>query len=161
MGSVSLEAIRDICQIVYFVALSITGPVALIGYLAAKNKERQQREDGTYDSLDVRYLDYQKLCLSYSELDVFDIAREPSRPLTEQDKKQELILFTILISIFERAYLMYRGHTETSREKQWSGWVEYMEGFAKRPNFRKAWEICGPMFDTDFCEFMAGKMNSP
>ena len=46
----------------YYLSLSITGPLALFGYLQAKNKEQQEREYRTYDELDNKFLEYQKLC---------------------------------------------------------------------------------------------------
>src|ERR1700730_16725096 len=99
--------------------LSITGPIALFTYFQTKKKEQQQREEGTYHSLDEKYLQYQELCLRYSGLDVFDYPSNNPRDLSDQEKKQELIMFTILVSLFERAFLMYRGHTEELREMQW------------------------------------------
>jgi hypothetical protein len=152
-----INELAQVCQILYYIALSLTGPLALFGFLSAKRKEQQQREDGTYQSLDEKYLEYQKLCLQHPELDVFDYPHTNARELTNLEKKQELIMFTILVSLFERAFIMYRDHTESVRKKQWSGWETYIEEFGKRPNFREAWKTIGEMFDTDFQQYVQSK----
>ena len=152
------QRVVEICQVFYYIALGLTGPVALLGFLNAKKREQHQREEGTIQSLDEKYLNYLKLCLQYPHLDVFDYPQTSPRPLTDLEKKQELILFTILVSLFEMAFLMYRGHAENVREKQWEGWVQYIEDFGKRANFREAWKnnLC-KMFDTDFQQFIESK----
>ena len=152
-----MDVVVKACQIFYYIALGLTGPIALIGYLQAKRKEEQQKEDGTYHALDEKYLEYQKLCLRHPELDVFDYPSPRTGPVTEEIKKKELIMFTILVSIFERAFIMYRGQSERVRERQWKGWEQYIEQFCQRPNFREAWKVIGEMFDADFHEFVQTK----
>lgn len=149
-----LQQVRDVFQIIYFIALSVSGPLALISFFQSKKKEQQQREDGTYQSLDEKYLEFQKLCLQHPKLDVFDYSVESERALTADEKKQELIMFTMLASLFERAFLMYKDHVASVRDKQWSGWVEYMRQYGNRKNFREAWAKIGEMFDSDFHKFI-------
>lgn len=53
----TLEQVHVVAQILYYVALSITGPLALVGYLRAKQNERREREYKTYDELDNKLLE--------------------------------------------------------------------------------------------------------
>lgn len=153
-----LEQIKTIAQIISFLAVAATGIMGLLSYRSNARKEQQQREQGTYDALDNKYLDYQKLCLEYPRLDVADDPQGYAVTLTEEEKKQELIIFTMLFSIFERAFLMYRGHADDVRDKQWAGWDEYMGKFCKRANFVAAWKKSGATFDDDFNRFMYRRM---
>ena len=82
-------------------------PLGLIRYFNTKKREQKDREYGTYNALDDKYVEYQLLCLKYPYLDIFDVKDTNSIKLDEKQKKEELIVFTILLSIFERAYLMY------------------------------------------------------
>ena len=86
-------------------------------------------------------------------LDVWDLPNSSDVELESEEKKQELIAFTLLFSIFERAFLM---HNDMSSE-QWNGWCEYITDYSKRSNFRNAWLKSGGTFDSRFEEFM-GKL---
>jgi len=78
------------------------------------------------------------------------VADTEPRELTGDERKRQLIAFTILISIFERAYLMYCGHSDAIRARQWTGWEQYISAYCKRPNFKEAWERSGVTFDSEF-----------
>jgi len=66
----------------------------------------------------------------------------------------------LLVSIFERAFLMYYDHEDSVRQRQWSGWHAYIRDYCKRANFRDAWLDIGEQFDTDFHVFMAAELRS-
>jgi hypothetical protein len=129
-------------------------PLAYLQYHKAKKKEKQDREYGTYNSLDEKYIEFQKMCLQRPYLDIYDIADATPKKLTEEQKKEELILFTMLFSIFERAYLLYSDQKSEIKKKQWSGWDIYIKSYCTRENFLQAWETTGATFDTDFEEYM-------
>jgi hypothetical protein len=136
--------------------------IILIGTtLAAVSRYYYAKSDEAYRSLDEKYLEYEKLCLQHPNLDVFDHPQEPTDALNDEQEKQELIIFSILISIFERAYLMYRGVVRSTRKKQWNGWKQYMILFFERENFQGAWAKCGNMFDTDFQKFINEEIKTP
>src|SRR5438270_9510815 len=102
-----IELVKNVAQIVYYVALSISGPLALVGFLRAKKTERQEREYKTYDELDNKFLEYQKLALAH-DLDLIDV---PDASLFLQGdrlrRKQALVAATVGFSLFQRAYLMF------------------------------------------------------
>lgn len=126
-------------------------PVGLFQYARTKKKEKRDREYGTYNALDLQYIEFQKLCLEHSDLNIFDVADDPAPKLTPKQAKEELILFTMLFSIFERAYLLY----QSERSDQWHGWESYINSYCQRENFLRAWEISGKTFDTNFEAYMA------
>ena len=68
-----METLKTIAQIIYYFALSIAGPLAVIAYLKAKKSERLEKEYQTYDELDNRFFEYQKLALEYYDLDILDV----------------------------------------------------------------------------------------
>lgn len=125
---------------------------------AALEAAEERKRAEAYDALDEKYIDFQRLCLQYPYLDIFDIRDTTSLPIDEGQvkiaAKQELIAFTLLFSIFERAYVMYQDTDEKTRTRQWAGWEEYIRMYCERPNFRAAWEISGQTFDTNFQDYM-------
>lgn len=158
MTNATLETIRLVFEILANIATLLGVPIAIWLFANEKRRERLDREYGTYDALDEKYIEYLKLCLEYPELDVFDYAKsEIDQFLSKKNKsveKQELILFTILISIFERSFLMYRDQSTALKKEQWMGWDEYIRDYAVRNNFRLAWKILGTQFDAKFLQYM-------
>lgn len=129
-------------------------PLAYFQYRRTKRKEKKDREYGTYNALDEKYLEFQKLCLDHPYLNIFDIPDEVPKVLNDKQKKEELILLTMLFSIFERAYLLYSDQYSEIKTKQWIGWDSYIKSYCMRKNFLIAWEISGSTFDTDFEKYM-------
>jgi hypothetical protein len=101
------------------------------------------------------------LCFQYPHLNIFDVADQTPSTLDSQQIKQELIAFTILFSILERAYLMYHDQSTEMKRKQWSGWEEYISDYCMRENFRSAWGVNGKNFDLDYQSYMEERMNLP
>jgi hypothetical protein len=159
-------------------------PAAVVGYFHNRNKDREEaennrkareretevrkresdaRELATYDALDNKYLEFEELCLRYSSLDVFDVPDDRAitpTPLSPMQKKRELIAFTMLFSIFERAFYMYSKQTAAVQDDQWSGWNDFIAGYCERPNFQDAWKESGSTFKKDFQKYMQGKIDA-
>ena len=153
-----LATLKDIFQILSSATVLIGFPIAIYQYIRAKRREQFDREYQTYNSLDDKYMAYQKMCLENPELDIFDYSDVTPTQLTDVQEKKQLIAFTMLISLFERAYILYNDHSPDFRKRQWTGWEEYIEGFCKRKNFVNAWERSGEMFDTKFQAYMDKKI---
>ncbi len=151
---------KDILETLSFLIVLLGVPVALVQYFRAVKKEQQDREYGTYNALDEKFLQYQNLCLAHSELDIFDVPDATPTTLTAEQRKQELIAFTILFSVFERAYLMYHDQSTGLKQKQWTGWDEYIQGFCRRQNFKRAWIESGATYDKDFEQYIRGFIQS-
>jgi hypothetical protein len=134
-------------------------PAALVQYCLAKRREKRDREYGTYNALDDKYIEFQRLCLRYPYLDVFDVPDSDPAELNKMQKKEELIVYTILFSIFERAFLMYSDQSTRVKRRQWTGWEEYIAEYCSRENFRDAWAKSGTTFDTRFQQYMTQAIN--
>jgi hypothetical protein len=149
-----IYTVKDLFEILSYLTITLGLPVAILQFKHNAAKEQADREYGTYNALDEKYIDFVELCFENPNLNIFDIQDAASPELTATEKKQELIAFTMLFSIFERAYLMYRGQVSSVRIKQWTGWYEYIQEFSRRPNFIEAWSVSGHTFDADYQEFM-------
>ena len=152
----ALVSPKDFLEVLATIVVLGGVPFGLYKYVDAVKKEQRDREHGTYNALDEKYIMYQEVCLKNPKLDIFDIPDAQPASLNPEEKKKEVIAFTILMSIFERSFLMYSDKSDSIKEQQWQGWEEYITKFASRDNFKKAWEISGETFDTRFEEFMNG-----
>ena len=154
----SLEQAHLIAQIIYYIALSITGPLALIGYLRTKNKEQREREYKTYDELDNKLLEYQKLALQH-DLELIDVPDlSPALAGDSLRKKQQLVTCSLAFSLFQRAYLMFHGHSDGFKSRQWTGWNARLDRFVNRDSTRDAWHLSRTQFDTGFQHFVDAKI---
>ena len=153
-----METVTSICQIIYYIAMSIAGPLAVIAYIKVKKTERLEKEYQTYDELDNRFFEYQKLALEYYDLDILDVPNNDPSLAFDKKRKQEMVAHAILFSLFERAYLMFSRQTDMFWLKQWSGWKRFVYEFLRRENVRTAWELSKTTYDTDFQSFMDRKI---
>lgn len=137
-----LTVVKDMTEIGANVATILGIPIAIILFMRDRNKERADKSLEAYDRLDERYIDYVKLCLEHPDLDVFEVSlnqktNDSSGETEGSAKRREIMLFTILISIFERAYVTYMA--ENSKNQAISEWQAYIRYWCAKENFQRAW----------------------
>src|SRR5687768_16320063 len=127
-----METVKDLAQIIYYIALSLAGLVALIAYLQERKSGRLEKEYKTYDELDNKFFEYQKLALQYYDLDILDVPNNDPSLACDKKRKQEMVAFSILFSLFERAFLMFSNQGDKFRKRQWLGWKHFLNDFIRR-----------------------------
>jgi len=156
-----MEQLNEILTLASLVITIIAVPVAIILHFKEKRRERLDREYGTYDALDDKYLDFLKLCLEYSHLNIFGDLPDLEKKITDSQRKERLIIYEILVCLLERAYLMYQGHNNSIRSKQWNGWVEYINYWFENKNFKESWnDYLNSQYDKGFISFMNDKAHA-
>jgi hypothetical protein len=155
-----MDVISQYLEITTFIITILGFPAAIFIYVTEQKTLRAEREYGTFDTLDEKYIEIQQLCLEHPELDIFDTPYDTPRQLSEEQKKQEEAILLIRMSVFERAFLMYQRTTSQSKKDQWAGWeVEIDEWFA-RNNFKSTWAEHGPYFDKSFYQHFNHNMSN-
>ena len=166
------QQVKDVAELLSDLAVVFGVPVALLQYRDAVKKEQEDRRDRnraldkereareylTYDALDEKYLEFQKLCFDNPHLDIWDVPDKEPAPLTAPQKKQQVVAFFMLFSMFERACIMYLDQAPDVKKRQWTGWEEYINSYLRRANFREVWEIYGTQYDSRFQEYMAARL---
>jgi hypothetical protein len=156
----TLEETLTVAQIIYYIALSISGPLALFGYWRAKQNERREREYKTYDELDNKLLQYQKLALRH-DLELIDVPDlSPALAGDRLRKKQQLVTCALAFSLFQRAYLMFHGQSDQFKARQWAGWNVRLDRFVNRDSTRDAWHLSRAQFDRGFQHFVDAKIGN-
>ena len=92
------------------------------------------------------------------DLDVFDITlpAQKKKATVEQERKEQII-FSILVSMLERAYLMHKDQSTKVMKAQFAGWEQYMRAWSSRENFRRSWNHPGfdpQTYDESFYKYM-------
>lgn len=112
-------------------------PMAIFVWVRDQLRERQNEEEEIYQQLSDSYADFLKLVLSNSDLQLR--STRSSMQLTDEQRERKLILFDILISLFERSYiLIYEDDMDRQARRMWQSWEDYMREWCKRNDFRTA-----------------------
>ena len=113
-----METVTGVAQIIYYLTLSIAGPLALIEYFRVKRRDRLANEYKIYDELNNRFFEYQKIALQYYDLDILDVPNNDPSLGFDKKRKQEMVAYSILFSLFERAFLMFSHQGEAFQQRQ-------------------------------------------
>ena len=96
----SLETWEFMSYVVTVIGL----PLAIAVFFFEQRKERENEEEEVYQLLSDNYQDFLKIALENPDLRLFSEGTAPS--LNDEQQERQLIIFAMLISLFERAYLL-------------------------------------------------------
>jgi len=111
-------------------------PLAIATFIFEQRKERENEEEEVYQMLSDAYTDFLKLVIDNPDLKLRSQSEIES--LNAEQQERMYVLFEILISLFERAYLLaYDEHMKGKQLRRWRSWEDYMGEWCKREDFRK------------------------
>jgi hypothetical protein len=125
---------RDTWEFASFVVTALGLPVAILFFVWERAKERDNEDEEAYQLLSNAYNDFLKVVLAHPDLHLR--ANEPlSNPTPEQNERM-LVIFDMLISLFERAYLVaYKPRMGETEARRWNSWDDYMREWCHREDF--------------------------
>jgi hypothetical protein len=125
-------------EFTFYMVETFALPFAILVYVYEHGKQRQADEEDLYQRLSDEYLDFLKLVLDNGDLQLLSKRLQDLR-LNEEQEERRLVLFGILVSIFERAYiLVYEERMSKQTRRLWSSWEDYMREWCRRADFRSA-----------------------
>jgi hypothetical protein len=149
------------------IAGAILVPLTIVFYIIDKRMEREKgvqeqledkerKELETYNNLSTEWREYLKLCLQHPEL---DIANKNAKINTAQDEEtigKRKIMYEILISMFESAYMQYKTHSSDVKNQQWHGWEKYLDDWLGNHGFVAYCNIIinGEYYSKDFLDYL-------
>lgn len=119
-------------------AVTVIGlPFAIAVFFIEQRKERENEEEEAYQHLSDAYNDFLKIVLGHADLQLRTNAALPN-PTPEQNERM-LVIFDMLISLFERAYLVaYKEEMTPTEQRRWNSWDDYMREWCRRDDFFNA-----------------------
>jgi len=122
-------------ELLSYVVTTIGLPAAIFVFLYEQKKERDNEEEEVYQLLSDNYQDFLKIALEHSDLSLFSAEHTPK--LSPEQRERMLIIFNMLMSLFERAYLlMYEPRMSAQQKRRWLSWEDYMREWCRRADFR-------------------------
>jgi hypothetical protein len=140
-------------KLLTLVSLAVSMPVAVWHYAAERGKEAERFSEKTYDDLDQRYIDFERLCMQHAKLDCYDAPMSNPPPLTDEEKLQQKMLYNIVLSISERAFVAYQ-KTPKLAAKEWKGWDTFLRNYLRRQSFLDLWKNEGGEYNSDFQDYV-------
>ena len=146
---------KDTWELLSYVVTVIGLPLAILVFVYEQRKERNNEDEEVYQLLSDNYQDFLKVALSNPDLRLFSAARNGE--LDAEQRERMFIVFSMLISLFERAYLlMYEADMSEKQKRRWFSWEDYMREWCQREDFRAALEVQLHGEDPDFADYLRG-----
>jgi hypothetical protein len=109
-------------------------PLAIFTFWHEQRKERENEDEETYQLLSDAYADFLKLVLENPDLQLR--SRRAAPELADEQKERRQVVFEMLVSLFERAYLLaYDFDMTEKQQRRWHSWDDYMREWCRRPDF--------------------------
>lgn len=142
-------------ELLSYVVTVIGLPLAISVFIYEQRKERDNEEEEVYQLLSDNYQDFLKVALDNSDLRLFSAAKTPE--LTDEQLERMYIIFSMLVSLFERAYLLlYEDGMSDRQLRRWRSWEDYMREWCQREDFRSALDEQLRGEDPDFVKYLQG-----
>ena len=128
---------REFFELASFAVTVVGLPFAIAVFLIQQRQERENEEEEAYQHLSDAYNDFLKIVLANSDLQLRTNAALPS-PTSEQNERM-LVIFDMLIALFERAYLVaYKEDMTPTESRRWNSWDDFMREWCRRDDFHNA-----------------------
>jgi hypothetical protein len=140
---------RDTWELWSFIVTTLGLPVAILIFMWQQRKERENEDEEGYQLLSNAYNDFLKVVLAHPDLQLRGNAALPNA--TPEQVERMLVIFDMLISLFERAYLVaYKSKMSDEERRRWNSWDDYMREWCRRDDFYSALPLLLRGEDPDF-----------
>lgn len=133
-----------------YVATVVGIPLAIVIFSLQEKKERRIEQQEIYDKLMGHYTEIQNKLFDHPELDIHD------KPLENiEDARRQYILYEMVVSLFERSFILLHGEDDPDYLRMWNSWVDYIKQWLVHKNFRDALPRLMEGEDKDFVAYMS------
>jgi hypothetical protein len=129
--------VRDAWEMASFVVTALGLPFAILFFAWEQRKERDNEDEEAYQLLSDAYIDFLKIVLAHPDLHLR--TNDPLQSPTTEQRERMLVIFDMLVSLFERAYLVaYKARMNETEARRWNSWDDYMREWCRREDFHNA-----------------------
>jgi len=126
-----LEALSYVVTILGF-------PTAILVFVYEQRRRNANEENEIHRQLSAEYDDFLKLVLDNSDLLLLRRAQSPAN-LSEEQLERRDIIFRMLVSLFEKAYIiLYDDNLSGDAKRRWLSWEDDMQDWCRKEDFRNA-----------------------
>lgn len=122
-------------ELISYIVTAFGLPLAIFSFIWQQRKERENEEEAVYQMLSDAYTDFLKLVMQNPDLKLR--SQSEILDLSEEQRERIHVIFEILISLFERAYLLaYEDNMSNKQRRRWASWDDYMREWCERDDFK-------------------------
>ena len=144
---------REYWEVASFVVTALGLPFAIAFFAWEQRKERDNEEEEGYQLLSDAYNDFLKVVLAHPDLHLR--TQEPLPDPTSEQRERMLVIFDMLMSLFERAFLVaYKDDMSETERRRWNSWDDYMREWCRREDFHNALPLLLSGEDPKFQEYI-------
>lgn len=142
--------VLEFFELLSYVATVVGIPLAIATFALQEKKERQNEQEEIYDKLMDHYSEIQEKLFEYPELDTH------TEPLKDPESaRRQYILYEMLISLFERSFILLESEKDPEYQRMWNSWVDYIREWLDKPNFVNALPRLMRGEDPDFVAYIS------
>ena len=143
----------EIWELLSYMVTVVGLPFAIAVYFLDQRKERENEEEAIWQQLSDAYIDFLEVVLANSDLQLR--SRESTPNLSDEQRERMWVVFDMLISLFERAYLLaYEPDMSEKQDRRWHSWEDYMREWCQREDFRARLPELLRGEDPDFAQYI-------
>lgn len=144
----------EMWELASYVVTVVGLPFAIVVFMLEQKKERMNEDEEIYQRLSDEYADFLTILLKNADLKLMSKDSD-TMALTEEQAERKRIIFDMLISLFERAFiLVYEENMSLQTKRLWSSWDDYIHYWCKRKDFRDSLQNLLLGEDPDFENYM-------
>ncbi len=129
-------------------------PFAIFVFVMEQRKERENEQEEIFQRLSDEYREFLTLVLENADLRLLR-HHGARQDLTEEQKERRDAIFGVLVSLFERAYLLVYEEKMAKQEwRRWKSWEDYMREWIRRSDFREALPLLLEGGDEEFQRYI-------
>jgi hypothetical protein len=122
-------------ELASYIVTTLGLPLAVGTFVYQQRRERDNEDEEAYQMLSDAYVDFLKIVLSNPDLPLREGGVPPD--LTTEQHRRMRIIYQMLISLFERAYLVaWTDESEGLAARRWASWDDYMREWLACDAFR-------------------------
>lgn len=113
-------------------------PTAIVVFVYEERKRRANEESELHRNLSEEYDTFLRMVMDNADLLLMSQATPP-QPLSQEQKERTEIVFRMLVSLFEKAYIILHSENMNSDAlRRWLSWEDDMMEWCRREDFRTA-----------------------
>ena len=142
-------------ELLSYIVTVIGLPLAIAVFIYERRQEHEGEEAATWQQLSDAYIDFLEVVLANPDLRLRSQSSTPN--LTDEQRERMQVIFDMLISLFERAYLLtYEPDMSEQQRRRWHSWEDYMREWCQRDDFRDRLPELLRGEDPDFSAYILG-----
>ena len=121
-------------ELASYVVTVVGLPLAISVFIMEQRRERRNEEDEVYQLLSDAYNDFLRVVIDNPDLRLRSQTATPD--LSAEQQERMLVVFDMLISLLERAYLTAHSDDMTAAQRRrWNSWEDFMREWVRRDAF--------------------------